>query len=136
MDDVLLNKASTIERYLKRIQDEYLGHEAELETNFTRQDSIILNLQRACEACIDGAMHIVRQGKLGIPQQSRDAFAALEENKLIDANTSERMQAMIGFRNIVVHNYQTLSLPIVRAILEQHLSDFEDFANFLVEKGS
>ncbi len=52
MDDVLLNKAATIERCLKRIQEEYDDHKEELESNLTRQDSIILNLQRACEASI------------------------------------------------------------------------------------
>jgi len=43
-----------------------------LETYITRQDSIILNLQRACEASIDAAMHLVRVKRLGIPQESRD----------------------------------------------------------------
>lgn len=51
-DDVVLNKIAAIERCLLRIREEYLGHEAELTTNFTRQDSIILNLLRACEAAI------------------------------------------------------------------------------------
>ena len=49
-DDVVLNKIAVIERCLLRIREEYLGHEMELAINFTRQDSIILNLLRACEA--------------------------------------------------------------------------------------
>ena len=44
-DDVLLNKAGSIERCLKRILEEYRGHEAELESNFTRQDALLLNLR-------------------------------------------------------------------------------------------
>ena len=51
-DDVLLNKAAIIERCLKRIEDEYRGHENEIERNFTRQDSIVLNLLRACKRLI------------------------------------------------------------------------------------
>ena len=58
-NDVLINKAAIIERCLARVEEEYAGHENELEKNFTRQDSIILNIQRACEATIDAAMHIV-----------------------------------------------------------------------------
>lgn len=42
-----------------------MGHEMELAINFTRQDSIILNLLRACEAAIDIAMHVVRIKGLG-----------------------------------------------------------------------
>lgn len=57
-DDVLLNKAAIIERCLQRIHEEYSGHESALETDYTRQDAIVLNLQRACEAAIDLAMHV------------------------------------------------------------------------------
>ena len=74
VDDVLLNKVAIVERCLLRIEAEYIGHEDEFDTNYTRQDSIILNLQRTCEASIDIAMHLVRIHKLGIPQESREAF--------------------------------------------------------------
>jgi uncharacterized protein YutE (UPF0331/DUF86 family) len=136
MDDVLLNKAATIERCLIRIQEEYENHKDELESNFTRQDSIILNLQRACEASIDGAMHLVRQNKFGIPQQSRDAFIMLAENNLIDLQLSKNMQSMVGFRNIAILNYQKLSLPILRSILESHLVDFRSFATYLTDSAT
>lgn len=56
-DDVILNKIAAIELCLMHIREEYRGREVELATNFTRQDSIILNLLRACEAAIDVAMH-------------------------------------------------------------------------------
>ena len=57
-NEVILNKISTIERCLKRIQDVY-GNDPENLEDYTKQDSIILNIQRACEASIDLAMHIV-----------------------------------------------------------------------------
>ena len=50
MDDVVLNKVATIERCLHRVQQEYAGQAERLEHDITRQDSIILNIQRACEA--------------------------------------------------------------------------------------
>ncbi len=83
-DDVLLNKVAIIERCLKRIDEEYRGHEQELATNFTRQDAIVLNLLRACEAAIDLAMHLVRIKRLGLAQESREAFTLLGQ-----ANVSE-----------------------------------------------
>ncbi|MDO9064015.1 MAG: DUF86 domain-containing protein [Sulfuricella sp.] len=99
-DDVLLNKAGIIERCLARIDEEYRGHENELDTDFTRQDSIILNLQRACEAAIDAAMHIVRLRRLEVPQESREAFAMLHQAGVLPGDLSEHLQAMVGFRNI------------------------------------
>ncbi|MDQ6995079.1 MAG: DUF86 domain-containing protein [Mariprofundaceae bacterium] len=126
MDDILLNKVSMIERCLKRINEDYTGHEDELESNFMRQDSIILNLQRACEASIDAAMHVVRVHKLGIPQQSRDAFGLMQEAKLLDAELADKMQRMVGFRNVAVHDYRSLNMTILRAILEKNLDDFRE----------
>ena len=133
MDDVLLNKAGTIERCLERIREEYRKAKGDLETDYTRQDAIVLNLLRAAEAAIDAAMHVVRVRKLGIPQQSREAFVLMEENALLEEALSNRMQAMVGFRNIAVHDYQKISLPILRSILENHLEDFEAFKRKIIE---
>ena len=132
VNDVLVNKAAIIERCLKRIEEEYCGHESELETNFTRQDSILLNLQRACEASIDAAMHIVRSNKLGVPQESRAAFQMLCDADFIDKNLQHRLQAMVGFRNIAVHDYRNLNLEIVQSILNERLGDFHDFVKVLL----
>ncbi len=132
VDDVLLNKVAIIERCLARLDQEYRGHEDELDTNLTRQDSIILNLQRCCEAAIDLAMHGVRARKLGLPQESREAFTLLHDAGLIDEALMRRMQAMVGFRNIAVHNYQKLSLEIVRSILNENLDDFRQFCTTML----
>lgn len=131
-DDVLLNKVAAIERCVQRIEEEYRGHEAELETNLTKQDSILLNLQRACESSIDLAMHVVRVRHLGLPQESREAFTLLNQAGLLNATLTKRLQAMVGFRNVAVHNYQKLSLEIVNAILTNHVNDFRVFATAMV----
>lgn len=131
-DDVLLNKVALIERCLARIREEYQNHEAELTTNFTRQDSIILNLLRTCEATIDIAMHLVRVNQLGIPQDSRDAFSLLNQAGLIPGELSLRLQAMVGFRNIAIHDYQKLNIDIIRSVLSKHLVDFEAYCQSLL----
>ena len=124
MDDIILNKAAIIERCLQRIKEEYVGHEHELNVNFTKQDSIILNIQRACEAAIDMAAHVIRIKALGIPQTSRDVFILLENAKIIPSNVSNKLQLMVGFRNIAVHNYTKLNLTIVKSIIENELDVF------------
>ncbi len=126
-DDVLLNKAAGIERCLERVREEYEGHEAEIENNFTRQDALVLNLLRACETAIDLAMHVARARRLGVPQSSRHAFELLAEVNLTDQETAKAMKNMVGFRNVVVHNYRELDFGIVRHIVEHGLRDFRRF---------
>lgn len=131
--DIILNKIKTIERCIGRINDEYRGFEEEFEENFTKQDSVILNLERMAQASIDIATHIIRKEKFGLPSTSRELFVLLEENKVISKESSKQLQAMVGFRNIAVHDYQNLNLDIVIAIVETHLNDFELFIREIFE---
>lgn len=134
MDDVKLNKAAIIERCVTRIREEYGGDGRNLYENYTKQDSIILNIQRACEAVIDLAMHEVRLHHLGVPQESREAFSLLYQAGLITKELGDHMMAMVGFRNVAVHDYQELNLDIVKQIVEKHLDDFLDFAKTMIKK--
>ncbi|SIR37826.1 Uncharacterized conserved protein YutE, UPF0331/DUF86 family [Domibacillus enclensis] len=131
MNDVVLNKTATIERCLNRIHEVYDGNPKNLK-DFTKQESIILNIQRACEASIDLAMHVVSERKLGVPRTSREAFQLLEKAGLLNPLLSKTMMNMVGFRNIAVHDYQALELDILEAILEKHIDDFKDFLKVML----
>ena len=134
IDDPALNKAAIIRRCLARVLEEFRGDFGRLD-DFTIQDSIILNLLRACEAAIDFAMHRVAHDRLGIPQSSRDAFDLLQSQSRLTAATAHAMKKMVGFRNIAVHSYQELQRPILEAILAKHLTDFEMFLEEMVKPG-
>ncbi len=124
-DDIIINKTETIKRCLDRIREEYLGFEDEFYKNYTKQDSIILNIERMAQASIDIASHIVRVKKLGVPQSTRETFDFLLDKELISQKTHKNMSAMVSFRNIAVHDYQTLNLEIVVSVLKNHLDDFK-----------
>jgi uncharacterized protein YutE (UPF0331/DUF86 family) len=98
-NDVVFNKVLTIERCVKRIEEVYAIEPANLK-DCTKQDSIILNIQRACEDRIDLVMHVVSEKKLGLPKASRDAFKFLQEADIIDQRMAKTLMNMVGFRNI------------------------------------
>jgi len=132
-DDVVYNKCAIIERCIQRIHEEYENDYHNLE-NFTKQDSIILNIQRACEAALDLAMHIIAENKWGIPQSSREAFDILYQENCLDESLAKSLKSMVGFRNIAVHNYQSLNLKIVSQVIEQHLDDLKEFSKVILKK--
>lgn len=132
VDDVLINKAATIERCVLRAREEYFSDPATFATNFSRQDAAILNIQRACEAALDMGQHLIRRDRLGVPQSARDVFALLARAGRIDSALAEGLQRMVGFRNIAVHDYQSLQLPITVAIIEKHLDEFLQYSKALV----
>lgn len=132
MNDVILNKITTIERCVNRIHEVYEGNPENLK-DFTKQDSIILNIQRACEASIDLAMHIVSERKLGVPKASREGFKLLQEAHIIDSSLAKTLMNMVGFRNIAVHDYQALKVDILEAILDKHINDFKQFTKVVLQ---
>jgi len=134
MNDIVLNKAEIIERSLARVHDTYARHQQDMEQSFDAQDVILLNLQRACEATIDLAMHIVRLRGLGLPKDSKSAFSLLVQAQEISAQRAEHLKKMIGFRNIAVHDYRELDWAIVRSIIETQCNDLSSFAREMVKK--
>ena len=133
-DEVLLNKAASIERCVVRVKEEYAADPATFATNFSRQDAAILNIQRACEAALDMGQHLIRRDKLGLPQSARDVFLLLEQHQRIDAQVAEAMRRMTGFRNLAVHDYQALHLPITLNIIHHHLDEFLTFAQQMLKR--
>ena len=131
-DDVVINKIETIKKCIKRIEEEYANTPSNLE-NYTKQDSIILNLQRMCETTLDLGLHYIKIKKLEIPQTSKQIFEVLEKNGVIDKKTSVNMQGMVGFRNITVHDYQSLNIEILQKIIEKHLGDSLIIAKKILE---
>lgn len=133
-DDVLVNKAATVERCVARAREEYEAEPGTFLTDFTRQDAAILNVQRACEAVLDIGQHLVRRDKLGVPQSARDVFDLLAKAHFIDAPLADALKRMVAFRHIAVHDYQNLLLPILVSVITQHLSEFLVFTQIVLKR--
>lgn len=131
MDEILLNKSTTISRCILRIREDY---ELDFKENFTKQDAVILNIERARQAAIDIGNRVLRSKNLGLPQSNRDTFVKLEKNRVISTEMSKRLQSMSGFRNLAVHDYSTLNIDIVIDIIENHIDILQDFAETILKK--
>lgn len=127
VDDVVINKSASIERCVARVRQEYAASE-NFAIDFTRQDAAILNIQRACEAALDMGQHLIRRERLGVPQSARDVFTLLAQAAWIDSSLADALKRMVGFRNIAVHEYQRLLLPITVSIITQHLDEFLQYS--------
>ncbi|HAL57621.1 MAG TPA: transcriptional regulator [Bacteroidetes bacterium] len=126
--DIILGKIGVIQRCLRRIQD-VTKNDPELLKSFDVQDIFVLNLQRAAQATIDIAAHIVSTEGLGVPHELKENFVLLERAGIVDARLSTKMQKMVGFQNLAVHDYQELDPEILKAILTHHLKDIEQFCS-------
>lgn len=132
MDDVLINKFASLEKCLKRIRDEFSACNGNIESDILRQDSIVLNIERACEQCFDMGQRIIRQKKLGLAKEYRDIFSILAEKQIISEDLANNLKKMVGFRSLAIHEYTSIDIDKLKDIIEHRLQDLQQFGNILI----
>jgi len=133
--DIIFAKTGNIQRCLRRIK-EATNLNPESLNDIDKQDIFVLNLQRATEAAIDIAAHIAASEVLGLASTIKDNFRFLNEAGIIDDNLLKKMQSMVGFRNIAVHDYQSINVDILKSILIGNLKDLEEFYTAVLKRFS
>jgi len=120
--DVVTAKIAVVDRCLSRIEDVRGERGAQL-LPVDVDDITALNLQRAVQAGIDLANHVVAAEGYGVPDSTASTFALLAEHGVIDRELADRLRRMVGFRNIAIHDYKTIDSAIVESIVRHHLGD-------------
>ncbi len=134
MNDIVLNKKESIERCISQIRAYYaMSSSLDFEEDYMKQDSIAINLQRACEQCIDLANHTIKALKLGLPKDSKESFRLLAAARVIPIELAKNLEGMVGFRNILIHEYQRMDISLMVEVIERHLDDLIIFTNHIIK---
>jgi uncharacterized protein YutE (UPF0331/DUF86 family) len=128
MSEIHLAKAASMQRSVARARQECAAAGERFSEDLTRQDAAVLNVLRACETAIDLANALVRERQLGIPQSNRDSFRLLADAAVISRDLAERLQKMVGFRNVAVHRYRDLDVAVLVSVIRNDLEDLLRFA--------
>lgn len=131
--DVVLAKVATMARCRARIEEIRSPARQLHLLPVDVEDLLAVNLQRAAQAAIDLAMHVVSSEGFGVPVELGEGFTMLAKHGLIDDGLAARLRRMVGFRNIAVHQYQTLDLRIMLAIADKHLGDLQIFSSRVLD---
>jgi len=79
------------------------------------------------EAAIDLANHLIAKNRWRAPEDYADTFRIMEEQGLIDAEFSARLQRMARFRNRLIHIYWDVDNEIIYNLLQEDTCDIEEF---------
>lgn len=131
--DVVYGKVTNIQNCLRRIRD-VTGLNPDRLDDIDVQDVFVLNLQRAVQSALDLAAHVIATEGLGQPASLRESFVLLHKTGIIDEPLAKSLAAMVGFRNIAVHEYQSLDPAMLKSILQYHLSDLEHFYSAVLKR--
>jgi uncharacterized protein YutE (UPF0331/DUF86 family) len=128
--DVVYSKINIVKNCLKAIE----RITKEEKDPFFTQGLSELNLQRAIQACIDLGNIVIAEEGFSLPNSYRQTFEILFNEGVIDEESKKIMNAMVGFRNISIHDYGEIKKEIVDSILANHLKDFENFYEVIYKR--
>jgi len=123
--DLVLKKLAFVETCVHELRT--LARPELIGVDVREERFIVHTLQLAAQAALDVASHIVSDQRLGEPATNRDLFRLLLRAGWLPQAVAERCEALAGFRNILVHGYQTVDLRIVRDVVEHRLDDLLAF---------
>jgi uncharacterized protein YutE (UPF0331/DUF86 family) len=95
--------------------------------NFIIRGAVERYLQVSIECIVDVGNEIISSLQLRRPERYRDIPYILAEAKIIPKTFAEKIASMIGFRNLLVHDYASINLDLVYEFLQTKLPDFEAF---------
>ena len=124
---VIENKISAARKYLKILERYKKYSKEEIKNNLDIRGAVERYLYLAAQAAIDLAEAVIAYKKFRKPTTMTEAFYILDEEGIIDAKLTEKLVGMVGFRNIVAHDYEKINYDIVYAVLHKGLKDINDF---------
>jgi uncharacterized protein YutE (UPF0331/DUF86 family) len=135
MDEVVvLSKLDSLRRCTERIRSKTPESATALLEDYDLQDIICVNLERAVQICVDIAAHILADKNQPAPDSMGESFAQLHEHGVIPETLATHLAKAVGFRNIAVHAYRSISWEIVFSIITERLKDFSDFARHVADR--
>lgn len=124
----LQDKIAEIEKYLSELgtimPKKFQDYEPDLKTKAACERYFEVITQ----AEADLAFLVIRSKGLKIPEEERQAFGILAEEKIIPAKLAERLKEAKGMRNILAHQYGGVDDKIVfDSITKELTKDVREF---------
>ena len=128
------NRISAVQKYLKILERYKKYSRKEVETNIDLRGAIERYLYLAVQAAIDLAGAVLSFKNFRKPASLSETFIILEEEKIIGRKLCQQLVKMVGFRNILAHDYEEINYDIVSDILKNRLADIREFIRIIDKK--
>ena len=119
--ELIEKKLAQIETYVGELRR--LARPEALAQDVRERRFVEHTLQLAIQAALDVASHIVSDDRLGEPATNRELFHLLQTGDYVPPALGETLSRMAGFRNVLVHGYDTVDLDVVKDVLDHRLED-------------
>ena len=130
---LVFRKIASLSEYQKQVSEYSTLTVEQYRGDWKIQRIVERTLQMMIELCADIANHVISDNWLRTPETYADTFRVLAENSVLTSDQLAVMEKMAKFRNIVVHQYETVDAEIVILVLRRHLDDFKQFSDSVVQ---
>lgn len=131
---VISEKLKYLAEYISDLEGERGVSLEEFNSNKKLRRYVERTLHLAIECCLDIGSHIISSYKLREPEDNKDIFVVLVENKYLPAGDLDTWKKMARFRNLIVHSYARIDPEILYAILHRNICDLKKFAYHIQKK--
>lgn len=131
--ETIENKISAIKKYLNILENYEDYSQQEIENNIHLKGAVERYLYLVTQATIDLAESVISYKDLRKPTTMAKNFEVLREEKIISQNLAKKLSQMVGFRNIIAHDYEEVDYDVVYDILHQGLQDIKKFIDKIEE---
>ena len=83
---------------------------------------------------VDIGAHLIAGMEVPPPDTMGQTFDLLAQGGVLNDELASNLKKAVGFRNIAVHNYESINWGIVHSIVKYHLADFVEFAKVVAAK--
>ena len=130
--ELVAKKLARIETCVKELRT--LGDPARIRSDLREERFFEHTLQIAIQSVLDVASHIVSEERLGEPGSNHELIDLVVRHGWVPASLELPLHRMIGFRNVLVHGYESVDLAVVEDIACSRLDDLLAFASAVRER--
>ena len=131
---MIAEKLESLRRCVQRVSEKCPPDVHTLACDCDLQDILTRNLSRAVQLCVDIGTHLIANLETPPPDTMGQTFDVLSDAGIIKEALAIRLKKAVGFRNVVIHNYESIDWAIVHAIARNHLEDFTDFGKIIASR--
>ena len=123
--EIVSRQLARIKNYLNDLVNH--GNVDSIGRDLVKERFMEFTLQQIIQLIIDIGNHMISDEKWEEPKSNREIFEILKIHGVISSGLSDNLKEIVGFRNILVHEYVELDKDIEREIYRKGLSFVEKF---------
>ena len=131
--EIIRKRLNKLDEYLAILEKARRYSWEEFVGDPERYGSVERFLHLSLEALQDMGNHIIADLELGVVDRSRDIPDIFAKQGWIDETMKDTWIRMIGFRNILVHDYLEVDRRIVYEMLQNRLDDLKQIRDVFVQ---